>query len=67
MAREAQDAVDQVTQPSRSVVGLGDAPAAVIQVSPSLLSLGEDPLRSVLTFLSPADGRRGVGTAGWTS
>ena len=46
MAREAQDAVDQETQ-----------------ASPSLLSLGDDPLRHVLTFLSPADGRRGVGTA----
>ena len=46
MAREAQDAVDQVTQ-----------------ASPSLVALGDDPLRHVLTFLSPADGRRGVGTA----
>ena len=46
MAREAQDAVDQVTQ-----------------ASPSLVALGDDPLRTILTFLSPADGRRGVGTA----
>ena len=46
MAREAQDAVDQMTQ-----------------ASPSLVALGDDPLRTVLTFLSPADGRRGVGTA----
>ena len=62
MAREAQDATDQVTQASPSLVAL-DAPTAVTQVSPSLLSLGDDPLRHVLTFLSPADGRRGVGTA----
>ena len=33
------------------------------QASPSLVALGDDPLRNVLTFLSPADGRRGVGTA----
>ena len=46
MAREAQDAVDQVTQ-----------------ASPSLVALGDDPLRTILTFLSPADGRRSVGTA----
>ncbi len=46
MAREAQDAVDQMTQ-----------------ARPSLVALGDDPLRHVLTFLSPADGRRGVGTA----
>ena len=46
MAREAQDAVDQETQ-----------------ASPSLVALGDDPLRTILTFLSPADGRRSVGTA----
>ena len=64
MARDAQAAaVDLETQASRSVVALGDAPTAVVQVSLSLFSLGDDPLRNLLTFLSPADGRRGVGTA----
>ena len=56
MAREAQDAVTQGTQVKLSLVD--DA-----AVSPSLVALGDDPLRHVLTFLSPADGRRGVGTA----